>query len=113
MSRFKVGDRVECVNNKNYNELTIGKLYDVLEVDCMQIMILSDDGITLWSYEERFVLVEYPQKPLEAVQHTSEDLNDRNIKNDLKNRIATYELIMKAKDEYIAKLEGLLRGGLI
>lgn len=60
MSKFKVGDKVRCLDNGQYYEhlLTVGRTYDVLEYDGKHLKVLSDNGEhTPEPYASRFELV--------------------------------------------------------
>lgn len=60
--KFKVGDKVRCVDNSKYDkQLTLGKVYTVLEedTDLRYVRVKPDHMITVGGYKvERFELVQ-------------------------------------------------------
>lgn len=62
MSKFKVGDKIRCIDNSEYpRHLTLGKVYTVVEseTDSRYVRIESDHDLSIGGYKVgRFELVE-------------------------------------------------------
>ena len=53
--------KVKCIDN-DFADLTIGKEYDVVEIDEGGYKVRNDWGIARWYYDNRFEIVETPPK---------------------------------------------------
>lgn len=62
MNKFKVGDRIMCIDSTDATDLTLNKEYKVFEIDKTCLQINDDSGENYWFLKERFKLVEEPQK---------------------------------------------------
>lgn len=56
--KFKVGDKVTCIDASGWaiGELTLNRVYEVLEVGQSEIFVRSDKGIKVGTYATRFTL---------------------------------------------------------
>ncbi|MGL5707504.1 MAG: hypothetical protein ACRDDF_04480 [Aeromonas sp.] len=58
--KYKVIKKVECVDTGDFEYITIGKIYDVIEDDDEEhYRIITDDGSMIWFYKKRFKVVPF------------------------------------------------------
>ena len=70
MSKFKVGDYVICINDKDMEFITYGKIYKVLECYNSNVIIIFRNNKTKGSYSNnRFKLAPFCRTPLYKVMH--------------------------------------------
>lgn len=73
MNNFKVGDKVVCVDNEGRDDLTLGKIYmvvnrnDGLNTPPDRINIIDDTGSEYWYLPRRFRLVTLLEEELANV----------------------------------------------
>jgi len=67
MSKFKVGDKVKCLKNRDYvGSLTLGKIYTIVQVSPAFTWVIDDLGHKFGYYDDRFELAESePEQPKE------------------------------------------------
>ena len=69
-SKFKVGDRVRCVDNKDYKSLTVGKIYTIVDIKFNGLIFIVDDDYELCDYMDKaFELVSEYLTPEEVFEH--------------------------------------------
>lgn len=56
MSKFNINDKIVCTNNVLYDtrQLTVGKVYTVLDTIMDGVLIIDDSGDRVYFYESRF-----------------------------------------------------------
>ncbi len=66
MSDFKVGDKVVCIDKGNNSDLTLGKIYGVVEDfrSYNRVIIIDDTGSSYWYSPERFRLATLLEREL-------------------------------------------------
>jgi hypothetical protein len=64
MSKFKVGDKVKCLKNRDYvGSLTLGKIYTVVQVSPAFTWVIDDLGHKFGYYDDRFELAGSEKEP--------------------------------------------------
>ena len=64
MRKFKVGDKVKCLKNRDYvGSLTLGKIYTVVQVSPAFTWVIDDLGRKFGYYDDRFELTLSEKEP--------------------------------------------------
>ena len=92
--------KVKCIDNERPYCLTVGKEYDVIEVDDGFYKVRNDSGRTWWYYDSRFEIVKTPKDKQEfsvgdkvVINKISDDFVSSNDKNVKVGDVATVSMI--------------------
>ena len=55
MKNIKVGDKVKCIDKDNYDLLTVGEIYIIIEIEGILIKVRDDSNLTHWYLKDKFI----------------------------------------------------------
>ena len=51
-TKFKTGDKIRCINEKYYTELTLGKIYTATKVTSKKVWVINNFGHSQFEYDK-------------------------------------------------------------